>query len=302
MEIKKFKVGNYHAEVTAILGDSGVKFEAKPAVVICPGGSYMYVSKREAEPIAYDFLAQGYQVFILRYSTIGTMIEQEGRTAERDEMYRIASMVEPDKILGSEFPNPLIELALTMAHIRENIHEYNVDSDRIGVIGFSAGGHLAASLGVHWNQNWLQELTGKESRWVRPNFQVLGYPILDYDLNRVIANERGVGDPKFISMAGRMVFGAEITDDTLDLATIKNHVSDQTPPAFIWHTGEDKLVYVKNALDFADALERKGVPWELHTFHKGDHGLSTASKITGKVNPHVQKWVPLMFEWLDELQ
>ena len=87
MEIKKFKVGNYHAEVTAILGDSGVKFEAKPAVVICPGGSYMYVSKREAEPIAYDFLAQGYQVFILRYSTIGTMIEQEGRTAERDEMF-----------------------------------------------------------------------------------------------------------------------------------------------------------------------------------------------------------------------
>ena len=301
MEIKKFKVGNYYAEVTALLGDSGVKFEAKPAVVICPGGSYMYVSKREAEPIAYEFLAKGYQVFILRYSTIGTMIESEGRTAERDEMYRIASMVEPDKILGSEFPNPLIELALTMAHIRENIHEYNVDSDRIGVLGFSAGGHLAASLGVHWNQDWLSVLTDKEPRWVRPNFQVLSYPILDYDLNREIAEERGVGDPKYMSMASRMVFGKAIEDETLDRATIKNHVSQDTPPAFIWHTGEDKLVFIKNALDFVQELETHSIPWELHTFQRGDHGLSVATNITGKENQHVQKWVPLMFEWLDEL-
>lgn len=302
MEIKKFKVGNYYAEVTALLGDSGVKFEAKPAVVICPGGSYMYVSKREAEPIAYDFLAEGYQVFILRYSTIGSMIEAEGRTPERDEMYKIASMVEPDKMLGSEFPNPLIELALTLSHIRENIHEYNVDADNIGVVGFSAGGHLAASLGVHWNQDWLRELVGKEARWYRPNFQVLGYPILDYDLNRIIAEERGIGDPQYMSMASRMVFGKSIEEDVLDKATAKNYVSENTPPTFMWHTREDKLVFIKNTLDFANALEQHKVPWELHTFHKGDHGLSVASKITGKVNPHVQKWVPLMFEWLEEIK
>lgn len=301
MEIKKFKVGNYHAEVTAFLGDTGVKFETKPAVVICPGGSYMYVSKREAEPLAYEFLAQGYQVFILRYSTIGSMIEAEGRTAGRDEMYKIASMVEPDKILGSEFPNPLIELALTIAHIRENIHEYNVDSDKIGVLGLSAGGHLAASLGVHWHQAWLSELVEKESRWYRPNFQVLGYPILDYDMNRIIAEERGIGDPQYMSMASRMVFGGEIKEEILGKATVKNHVSENTPPTFLWHTGEDRLVFIKNSLDFADALEQHHIPWELHTFHKGDHGLSVATKITGKVNPHVQKWVPLMFEWLEDV-
>lgn len=302
MEIKKFKVGNYHAEVTAFLGDSGVEVEAKPAVVICPGGSYMYVSKREAEPAAYEFLAQGYQVFILRYSTIGTRLEAEGKEATRDEMYKIAAGLEPEEILGSEFPNPLIELALTMTHIRENIHEYNVDADNIGVLGFSAGGHLAASLGVHWNQLWLSERVGKESRWYRPNFQVLSYPILDYDLNRIIAEERGIGDPKYMSMASRMVFGQAIEADTLDKATVKNYVSENTPPTFIWHTGEDKLVFIKNALDFADALERHNVPWELHTFHKGDHGLSTATKITGKVNTHVQKWVPLMFEWLEDIK
>src|SRR5699024_11945866 len=86
MKIKKFKIGDYHAEVTAILGETGVKCEKKPAIVICPGGSYMYVSKRESEAVAYDFLKRGYQVFILNYSTIGTMIEREGRQASRDEL------------------------------------------------------------------------------------------------------------------------------------------------------------------------------------------------------------------------
>ncbi|CAD2076673.1 alpha/beta hydrolase [Jeotgalicoccus meleagridis] len=299
MKIKKFKIGDYHAEVTAILGETGVKFEKKPAIVICPGGSYMYVSKRESEAVAYDFLKRGYQVFILNYSTIGTMIEREGRQASRDELYQIASMVEDDRVLGSEFPNPLIELALTFAHIREHIHEYNVDSDNIGVIGFSAGGHLAASLSVHWNTDWLSDLVGKEARWFRPNFQVLAYPILDYELNGEIAKERGVGDPIYMSMASRMVFGAKIEDDILDKATLKNHVSSDTPKTFIWHTVGDRLVYVKNALDFADALEKAGVPWEIHTFNKGDHGLSVASEITGTVNTHVQKWIPLMFEWLE---
>lgn len=299
MNIKKFKIGDYYAEVTALLGETGVSFEKKPAVVICPGGSYMYLSKREAEPIAYDFLKRGYQVFILSYSTIGTMIESEGRQASRDELYQIASMVEPDKVLGSEFPNPLIELALTLSHIRENIHEYNVDPDNIGLIGFSAGGHLAASLSVHWNKTWLSDLVGKESRWFKPNFQVLSYPILDYDLNREIAETRGVGDPIYMSMASRMVFGAEIDSEIIDKATLKNHVDQDTPRTFIWHTVGDRLVYVKNALDFADALEKAGIPWELHTFTKGDHGLSVASEITGKVNKHVQNWVPLMFEWLE---
>lgn len=302
MEIKKFKIGDYHAEVTAFLGETGVDFEAKPAVVICPGGSYMYVSKREAEPLAYDFLAQGYQVFILKYSTIGTKIELEGGTVTRDEMYKSAAKIKPDKFLGSEFPNPLIELALTLSHIRENVHEYNVDSDNIGVVGFSAGGHLAASLGVHWHSEWLSTLTKIEPRWYRPNFQVLGYPILDYDLNRIIAEERGVGDPKYMSMASRMVFGDKIEEDILNKATIKNHVSDKTPPTFIWHTGSDKLVFIKNSIDMVDSLERHNIPWELHTFYKGDHGLSVATEITGKVNTHVQKWRPLMFGWLNDLK
>lgn len=302
MEIRKFKIGKYYAEVTAFLGETGVAFEAKPAVVICPGGSYMYVSKREAEPLAYDFLAQGYQVFILQYSTIGTKIEFEGRTATRDEMYQIVSKIEPGTMLGSEFPNPLIELALTFAHIRENCHEYNVDSDNIGVVGFSAGGHLAASLGVHWHSEWLSALVEKEPRWYRPNFQVLGYPILDYDLNRMIAEERGVGDPKYMSMASRMVFGEKLEQATLAQATVKNHVTNNTPPTFIWHTGSDRLVFIKNSIDFVDSLETHNVPWELHTFYKGDHGLSVATEITGKVNTHVQKWRSLMFGWLKDIK
>jgi acetyl esterase/lipase len=301
MNLQSFYIGDYHAEVTMMLGDGDPVKEGRPAIVICPGGSYMYCSKRESEPIAYRFLEKGYQVFILKYSTIGTMIEKEGRTPSRDELYQIASMVEDDKILGSEFPNPLIELVLTMTFIRENCHEFNVNPDQIGVIGFSAGGHLAASLGVHWNSEWLSEMLDSEPRWYRPNFQVLSYPILDYMLNKEIAEERGIGDPKFMSIAARMVFGADEDATLVKRATVKDFVTPDTPPTFLWHTVQDKLVFIQNSLEFTEALEKAGVLWELHTFYGGEHGLSLATELTGRVDERAQNWNQLMFSWLKEV-
>ncbi|MCC4721517.1 alpha/beta hydrolase [Salinicoccus sp. RF5] len=302
MNLQSFYIGEKHAEVTMMLGESTVhEKEGRPAVVICPGGSYMYVSEREAEPVGYEFLAKGYHVFILRYSTIGSAMRREGRQTNRDELYQIASMVEQDEVLGSEFPGPLVELAQTITFIRENCHEFNVNPDQIGTVGFSAGGHLAASLGVHWNSDWLSSLTGQEPRWYRPNFQVLAYPILDYMLNRDIAEERGIGDPKYMTTASRMVFGHAAEDETIDRAGLKAHVSKDTPPTFIWHTVEDRLVFVQNALDFAKALEKFQVPWELHTFKSGSHGLSLATEVTGREDARASQWTGLMFSWLDEV-
>lgn len=301
MNLQSFYIGDYHAEVTMMLGEGQPSKDGRPAVVICPGGSYMYCSKRESEPVAYRFLEKGYRVFILNYSTIGTMIEKEGRTPSRDELYQIASMVEDDKVLGSEFPNPLIELALTLVFIRENCHEFNVNPDKIGVIGFSAGGHLAASLGVHWNSDWLKEAVGSEPRWFRPNYQVLSYPILNYVLNEEIANERGIGDPKFMSMAARMVFGAEQKPEIVERSIVKDFVNEDTPPTFVWHTLQDKLVFIQNSIEFVEALENNRVPWEFHTFNSGEHGLSLASEITGRVDKRAQQWNGLMFSWLEEI-
>ncbi|TVT29724.1 alpha/beta hydrolase [Salinicoccus cyprini] len=301
MNLQSFYIGDKHAEVTMMLGEDAVhQKEGRPAVVICPGGSYMYVSDREAEPVGYEFLAKGYHVFILRYSTIGTAMRKEKGRVNRDELYQAAGMVEADAVLGSEFPGPLLELTKTITFIRENCHEFNVDPDRIGVLGFSAGGHLAASLGVHWHSEWLRDLTETESRWYRPNFQILAYPILDYMLNREIAESRGIGDPRYMSTASRMIFGPEIKEEILERAHIRAHVSASTPPTFIWHTVEDKLVFVENSLDFAKALETHQVPWELHTFKSGSHGLSLATEATGMADARASQWTPLMFSWLEE--
>ena len=298
MNLQSFYIGDHHAEVTMMLGARQKTAKGHPAVVICPGGSYMYVSKREAEPIAYQFLAEGYHVFILNYSTIGSAIEKEGRNPERDELYQIASMVEDDKELGSEFPTPLTELAKTMTFIRENCHEFNIDPDRIGVAGFSAGGHLSASLGVHWSSEWLKEAAGAENRWFRPNFQILSYPILDYMLNKEIAEERGMGDPRFMEMASRMIYGAEPDEEMVRLTRLKDYVSQDTPPTFTWHTMEDELVFIQNSLDFAKVLDTHQIPWELHTFQHGEHGLSLGTELTGKIDDRASQWLDLMFSWL----
>lgn len=300
MILQSFYIGDKHAEVTMMLSENPLhQKEGRPAVVICPGGSYMYVSDREAEPVAYEFLAKGYHVFILRYSTIGSAMRRENKKTDRDELYQIASTVEDETVLGSEFPGPLVELAKTMTFIRENCHEFNVNPDQIGVAGFSAGAHLAASLGVHWNSEWLEAEVGDEPRWYRPNFQVLGYPILDYMLNKEIADERGIGDPKYMSTASRMVFGSAPDEAHIQMADVKQHVSSDTPPTFIWHTVEDQLVFIQNSLDFAKSLEAHRVPWELHTFQKGQHGLSLATEVTGIEDARAAEWLDLMFSWLD---
>lgn len=298
MIIEKYNIG-INAELIQYQGETGTKNGPAKAVLLLPGGSYLYVSKREGEAVAYEFLRKGYTVFLLNYTTIGTILEKTKENYTRNDLYEYAMKLKDSDVIGSEFPNPLIEAALSMKFIRENNHKFNIDSDHIGVVGFSAGGHLAASLGVHWNSQWLKERVGHESYWFKPNFLVLGYPILDYELNEEIANKRGSVDPNFKTMASRVAFGAEINPDLLHQATLRNHISEDTPPTFIWHTTGDRLVYVKNVLDFADALETHQIEFELHIFSGGEHGMSTATDIVGRENAEINKWVELLFNWLN---
>lgn len=294
MIIEQFELGKT-ATLTMYQGETGVNNGPQKAVLLLPGGSYLYVSKREGEAVAYEFLRQGYTVFILNYTTVGTILGEYSR----NDLYQYLMKLDDSDVIGSEFPNPLIEAAHAMKFIRENNHKFNVDSDHVGVVGFSAGGHLAATLGVHWNSEWLRELTGFESYWTRPNFMVLGYPILDYELNEKIAEKRGSVDPNFKKMATRVTFGTELNEDLVQKATPKNFVSRDTPKTFIWHTTGDRLVYVKNVLDFANELDAKGVEFELHVFSGGEHGMSTASEIVNRENENIKEWVPLLFNWLN---
>ncbi|MBO7218158.1 MAG: alpha/beta hydrolase [Clostridia bacterium] len=236
--------------------------KTRPAVVVCPGGGYNICSDREADPIAMCYLAAGYHVFLLRYS-----IENE-----------------------AVYPNSLVDLCHAMKIIRDHADEWGVKKDEIAVCGFSAGGHLAASLGVHFTEERIQAASGCSVEEIRPNALILGYPVISTSwmensgsLNRII----GDGD-------------YEQTYRDLNLHTC---VNEATPPSFLAHTFRDRVVPVTDSLKFAVALDEKKIPFELHIFPNGGHGMSLANHLTpgGGDDASFAEWMGLSIRWLDRL-
>lgn len=235
----------------------------RPAVIICPGGGYEMTSDREAEPVALQFAASGFQVFTLRYS------------------------VKP-----AVFPAALAELAAAVAMVRDNAEQWYVDADKIVIAGFSAGGHLAASLGVFWNETFLTDLLQTEKERIKPNGLILSYPVIT---SGAFAH-RG----SFISLLGSRY------DELLEFVSLENRVTASTPPTFLWHTWEDDCVPCENSLLLAQALKRSGVSLELHIYPRGGHGLSLANEETSCSNGYgiqaeCQNWVSMAARWVKAL-
>ncbi len=239
--------------------------ECRPALVVCPGGGYEYCSDREAEPIALAFASRGFQACVLQYPC--------GE--------------------NHHFPEQLCALAHTVAWLRENAGRLHLDANRIAVAGFSAGGHLAASLGVFWNAPFLAKETGLLPESMRPDRLVLGYP--------VISGEPGIAaEPSM-----RSLLGQEPCEDPKEreFVSLEKHVTAQVPPTFLWHTYPDATVPVENSLYFALALRKAGVPFEAHIYSVGGHGLSLANHLTenfagGGVQRECEGWLSLAADWL----
>ena len=224
------------------------------AMLICPGGGYEWVSNRESEPIALQFLARGYNVFVLKYST--------GKNACNLK--------------------PLREIEAAIKHIRDNATDYNVRVDKVFVIGFSAGGHLALSSGT---------LLPKE---LRPNAMVLCYPVVTATC------------PTHMGSLYNFCGTESPSDEQKHLFSLDLHVDSNTPPAFIWHTENDDAVPVQNSKNLALALEKHNVKHELVLFPDGHHGLSLATSETCKEIPEDEPhpcsvWVDLADKWLKKL-
>ena len=231
----------------------------RPAIIICPGGGYEMNSEREAEPVAKRYFAAGFNTFILRYA-----VKEKAK-----DFY------------------PLCQLASAIAHVRKYADEWYIAKDKIAVIGFSAGGHLACSLGTLFNEERFLNVFGRQDD-IRPNAMILSYPVITAD---EFAHKGSIS----------RVSGAEIGSDEYKWFGLDKHVDAQTPPTFLWHTAEDKSVPVENSLKIAAALSAASVPFELHIFPKGGHGSSVCNMEVNSPNPYNGRWVEWSIKWLNEL-
>lgn len=281
---------------TYVTGEKGeMRTQGKrPAVLICPGGAYFNCSDREAEPVAMQFSAMGYHAFVLRYSTY-----TQGDPAVPDVS---AGNIKPSPLTAH--PAPVREIGKAMLMIREHSEEWCVDMDRVAVCGFSAGAHNTAMYGVYWDKPLVTDYLGVEKEMIRPAVLILGYPLTDY----IYMRDQGAVSPmdrEFFNASNTAFLGTPQPDEsTLETVSPARLVSDMTPPAFIWATSEDTLVPVQHSIRMAHALADHRIPFELHIFENGPHGLSVSTQASAvarsQICPDAAKWVPLAGAWLEK--
>ena len=230
----------------------------RPAVIICPGGGYEYLSDREGQAVAMRFSSVGINAFVLRYSVC------------------------------TQFPAPLIEIAEAVKFVRENADKFDVDPNKIVVCGFSAGGHLAASLGTLWNNDYLKNIL-VDTEICKPNGMILSYPVI-------------TSGPYCHQGSIDTIIGKEPTNEMKNLVSLEKQVTSDTVKTFIWHCADDGCVPPENTLDYIKQLSANNVSFECHIYPFGGHGLALSDHSTaaydGHMNATCAKWFDLAVDWV----
>jgi acetyl esterase/lipase len=226
------------------------------AIVICPGGGYGGLAPHEGVDYARFLNEQGVAGLVLKY--------------------RLGSR-------GYRHPAMLQDAARAMRTVRARATEWNLDPKRIGIMGSSAGGHLAATLLTHFDAGRSEDLDPIERQSSRPDLGILCYAVITMG--------------EFTHQGSKYnLLGKDPSPDLVRLLSNELQVTRETPPTFLWHTWEDTAVPVENSLQFADALRRAGVPFDLHIYQKGSHGLGLGS---AKWDPdHRHPWTSDCVYWL----
>jgi acetyl esterase/lipase len=230
------------------------------AVVVCPGGGYGFLADgHEGKEIAEWLTKRGIAAFVLKY--------------------RIVTKNRP----GPLHPAPLLDAQRALRLVRAKAKEWGVDGKKVGIWGFSAGGHLASTAATHFDQGDTNAEDPVDRFSCRPDFAILGYPVISMK-------------PPFTHAGSRINLLGESADvKVIESLCNDQAVSKETPPTFLFHTDEDSPVPPMNSILFYAALKRHKVPAELHIFEKGRHGvgLATQSKDRG-----LNRWPDLLHDWL----
>jgi acetyl esterase/lipase len=225
------------------------------AVIVCPGGGYARLSiDHEGYDVAKRLNDMGVTAFVLKYRLPNDQSQ-------------------PDKSIA-----PLLDAQQAIRMVRQQASKYGVNPNRIGIMGFSAGGHLASTAGTHFAKPVGDT---KDNTSVRPDFLVLLYPVISFTDSLMHAGSR------------TNLIGATPAADQIKLYSNDQQVTPQTPPTFLVHAADDKTVKVQNSLRFYEACIRRGVQAEMHLYPKGGHGFGLNNKTTK------DEWIGRLQNWLD---
>jgi acetyl esterase/lipase len=222
------------------------------AIIVCPGGGYQHLADHEGRPVAEWLNSIGITAFVLKYR------------------------------LGPRYhhPAPLLDAARAIRTVRARAAEWNLDPERIGILGFSAGGHLASTIGTHFDAGKSEAPDPIDRVSSRPNLIILIYPVITMK-DRTHSGSR------------KNLLGDNPSAELLTLLSNEEQVTKETPPAFLVHTMTDTAVPVENSLMFVMALRKAGVPFEFHLYERGPHGFGLGTK-----DPILATWPERCADWL----
>lgn len=241
------------------------KEQTFPCTVICPGGSYWWCSEREAEPVALKMVGNGIAAAVVNYAC--------------DYQH---------------YPLQLLEILAAITYVRRNSKEFHIDPEKIAVMGFSAGGHVACTAGLFWQEELAEKALGIEHGEDKPNGMILCYPVIT---SGKYTHEGSM----------KCLLGDDPDPALLEKMSLENQVTENAPHTFIWHTSEDGLVPLENSLYIAQALHEKGKDVEMHIYPRGGHGLSICDETVTKQEDmsdtikYCSDWVPHCIKWIKEI-
>lgn len=233
---------------------TGAPGESRAAVIVLPGGGYRGHAPHEAEPVAEWLGSLGLASFVCRY-----------------------------RLWPNRHPAPLHDAERAIRTVRARAAEWGVDAKRVGVLGFSAGGHCAASVSCLGQPGRPDHPDAVERESGRPDAAVLCYAVISFQ-------------PWSHSGSRENLLGRKPDPELLRQLSLENAVHDRCPPTFLWSTADDPGVTVFNSLHYAGALRRNNVPFAMHVYPTGRHGLGLAQDV-----PHVQDWTGACASWLRSL-